>query len=115
MVGALHPEEKRPYHQSNEEKILQKMEKFGLELPKTVRRALEIDKETGTRFWEEAIRKEVATVKPALDVKEKGDSPPVGSTLIDLTIVFDIKMDFTRKAHMCARGDQTEPPALIKH
>ena len=96
-------------------RYFRKMEKFGLELPKTVKRALEIDKETGTRFWEEAIRKEVATVKPALDVQEKGDSPPVGSTLIDLTIVFDIKMDFTRKARICARGDQTDPPASITY
>ena len=72
-----------------------KMEKFGLELPKSVKRALEIDRETGTKFWEQAIRKEVATVLPAVDIKEKGDSPPVGSTLIDLTIVFDIKINMS--------------------
>ena len=96
-------------------RYFRKMEKFGLELPKTVQRALEIDRETGTKFWEEAIRKEVGTVKPALDIKEKGDTPPVGSTLIDLTIVFDIKMDFSRKARICARGDQTDPPASITY
>ena len=28
------------------------MRTFGIELPKTVKRALEIDKETGTNFWE---------------------------------------------------------------
>jgi hypothetical protein len=28
------------------------MHTFGIELPKTVKRALEIDKETGTNFWE---------------------------------------------------------------
>ena len=56
---------------------------------------MEIDSETGTTFWRDAIRKEVGTVLPALEVLEKGDNPPVGSTLIDFTIVFDIKMDFT--------------------
>jgi Fe-S-cluster containining protein len=96
-------------------RYFRKMEKFGLELPKSVHRALEIDQETGTTFWRDAIRKEVGTVLPALEVLEKGDSPPVGSTLIDFTIVFDIKMDFTRKARICARGDQTDPPASITY
>jgi len=96
-------------------RYFRKMEKFGLELPKSVKRALEIDQETGTSYWRDAIRKEVGTVLPALQVLEKGDSPPVGSTLIDFTIVFDIKMDFTRKARICARGDQTDPPASITY
>lgn len=96
-------------------RYFRKMEKFGLELPKSVQRALEIDKETNTTYWQDAIRKEVKTVLPALEVLKKGDSAPVGSTLIDLTIVFDIKMDFTRKARICARGDQTDPPASITY
>ncbi len=74
-----------------------KLEKFGLELPKSVKRALEIDKETGTKHWQKAIQKEVGTVLLALDLKERGDSPPVGSTLIDLTIVFHVKIDISRK------------------
>lgn len=96
-------------------RYFRKMEKFGIELPKSVKRALEIDHETGTKFWQEAIRKEVGTVLPALEVLEEGDRVPVGSTLIDLTIVFDVKMDFTRKARICARGDQTDPPASITY
>jgi len=32
-------------------RYLRKNEKFGLELPKTVKRALKIDEETGTTFW----------------------------------------------------------------
>lgn len=36
--------------------------KFGIEIPKTVKRALEIDKETGTDFWEKAILKEMKHV-----------------------------------------------------
>jgi Fe-S-cluster containining protein len=96
-------------------RYFRKLEKFGLELPKSVKRALEIDQETGTKYWQEAIRKEIGTVLPALEVLEKGDSPPVGSTLIDFTIVFDVKMDFTRKARICARGDQTDPPSSITY
>ena len=100
---------------SVKKRYFRKLEKFGLELPKSVQRALEIDRETGTKYWEDAIRKEVGTVLPALEVKDRGDCHPVGSTLIDLTIVFDVKMDFTRKARICARGDQTDPPSSITY
>ena len=48
-------------------------------------------------------------------VKEMGDSPPVGHTRIDLMWVFDIKLDFTHKARLCARGDQTNPPAALTY
>ena len=32
-------------------RYFRKEQKYGIELPKTVKRALEIDKETGTTFW----------------------------------------------------------------
>jgi Reverse transcriptase (RNA-dependent DNA polymerase) len=38
-------------------------------------------------------------------------SPPVGSQLIPCHIVFDIKMDFTRKARYVAGGHVTDPPS----
>ena len=40
-------------------------QKFGIELPKTVKRALEIDEETGTTFWRDALQKEMGTVMKA--------------------------------------------------
>ena len=36
--------------------------KFGIELPKTVDHALELDKKNGNNLWAEAIKKEMATV-----------------------------------------------------
>jgi hypothetical protein len=35
------------------------LQKYGIELPKDVKRALEIDQETGTSFWRDAIKKEM--------------------------------------------------------
>jgi len=46
---------------------------------------------------------------------EDGETAPVGSTHIDIHMVFDIKMDFTRKARLVAGGHQTEPPASITY
>ncbi len=62
---------------SIKKQYFQKIERFGLELPKSVERALEIDQETNTRFWQNAIQKKVGTVLPALEIKENGQIPPV--------------------------------------
>ena len=99
--------------------LTRKNEKFGLEVPgpgpNGVRRAYEIDTETQTTFWSEAMKKEVKTVLPALKVLEENESVPPGYTQIDLMTVFDVKMDLTRKARICARGDQTDPPLSVTY
>ncbi|CAJ1938186.1 unnamed protein product [Cylindrotheca closterium] len=91
--------------------LTRKTEKFGLELPGTgpkgVRRAYEIDANTGSNHWGNAIEKEVKTVLPALRILGPDEPVPPGYTCIDLMTVFDVKMDLTRKARICARGDQT--------
>jgi hypothetical protein len=100
---------------SMKKRFHRKTEKFGLEVPRDVRRALEIDRETGTNHWTLAIQKEVGTVLPALKVLESEEATPVGSTKIDLLVIFDVKMDLTRKCRICARGDQTDAPSSITY
>lgn len=90
-------------------------QKYGIELPKTVKRALEIDLETGTKFWENALKKEMKTVDPAFEILDEGATAPVGYQKIPCHIVFDIKMDLTRKCRYVAGGHKTEPPASITY
>ena len=90
-------------------------EKFGLELPKTVERALDIDKETGTTMWRDAIRKEMLAVGVAFKVLPEGSPRPVAHQQIPCHIIFDIKMDFTRKARLVAGGHVTAPPSSITY
>ena len=66
-------------------------QKYGIELPKTVARALEIDKETGTTFWRDALAKEMKTVMVAFEFQPEGSSQPVGFKDIPCHVVFDIK------------------------
>jgi hypothetical protein len=99
--------------------------KFGIRLPKSVREALAIDEETGTTFWRDAIRKEMEKVKVAFEFCEdwspeqvrngtaRGDF--VGYQEIDCHMVFDIKMDLTRKARFVAGGHTTETPNSITY
>ena len=90
-------------------------QKFGIELPHNVKRALEIDAETGTTYWRDAIRKEMATISPVIDILDENASAPVGYQCIPCHMVFDVKMDFTRKARFVAGGHVTEPPSSITY
>jgi len=90
-------------------------QKFGIELPKTVERALEIDAETGTTLWRDAIQKEMKAVLPAFEIIDDPDTSLVGYSEISTHLVFDVKMDFTRKARLVANphgGDGTAPSIL---
>ena len=73
-------------------------EKFGMELPKNVKQALEIDKETGTDFWKNTLTTEVGDLEPCILIVQEGMVPPPGHTEIRTHLVFDIKVDLTRKA-----------------
>ena len=80
--------------------------KFGIELPKSVAEAFIIDQNTGTTFWRDAIEKEMRNVMPAFQFTTEADIP-IGYKEITLHMVFDIKMDLTRKARLVADGNKT--------
>ncbi len=106
-----------PFVLKKRERILKKVKskywstshKYGLELPKSVAQALEIDKRTGTDFWKKAIEKEIRNVFPAFEFIEGNDAKvPPGYEFVDTYFIFEIKMDLTRKARLIARGSMTE-------
>ena len=86
-----------------------KTHKFGIELPKSVEEALRIDDRTGTDFWRKAIELEMKNVQPAFEFID-GDVVPKFYKKIDCHMIFDVKMDLTRKARLVAGGHQTDPP-----
>ena len=73
-----------------------------MHLPKTMEEALEIDKETETMFWMDAIEKEMKNVMVTFKILEEGEKPPVESQLIDCHMIFDVKINFIRKVHAIA-------------
>jgi hypothetical protein len=98
--------------------------KFGIRPPKSVEEALEIDRTTNTDFWRKAINKEMTRVKVAWathdghtprEVRE-GKAPNfVGFQEIGCHIVFDIKLDFSRKARFVAGGHTTTAPSSMTY
>jgi hypothetical protein len=99
--------------------------KFGIRLPKTVEEAIQIDRETNTTYWTDAIKKEMERVGIAFEFIEnwtpeqvrqglaRGDF--VGYQEIDCHMVFDVKMDLTRKARFVAGGHTTETPSSLTY
>lgn len=52
----------------------------------------------------------MTNVKIAFKFLGKDDPPPVGHTGIRCHIIFDVKMDLTRKARFVADGNMVAPP-----
>jgi hypothetical protein len=98
--------------------------KFGCKLPHTVEEALQIDREMGTDHWRRAIDKEMQRVKVAWqacedlvpeDVRAGKAKGMIGFQEIGCHLVFDVKMDFTRKARFVAGGHTTDAPAALTY
>jgi hypothetical protein len=78
---------------------LERTHKFGIEIPRTVKKTLELDHQNGNTLWADAIAKEMTEVQKAFDILPDGTIAPVGYQKIPCHMVFDIKMeDFKRKA-----------------
>ncbi len=92
------------------------MHKFGIESPKTVNEALELDKKNGNTFRADAIAKEMKDVCVAFKILLDGQSAPIGYQKIPCHMIFDIKMeDFRCKARLVAGGHMTKAPATITY
>jgi hypothetical protein len=96
-------------------RYMKKTHKYGIRLPKTVAEAYQIDQETGTDFWHQAIMKEMKNNAVAFQFLEEGESIPVGSKWIPFHMIFDNKCNFTRKARFVAGGHWTDAPESITY
>jgi hypothetical protein len=95
---------------------LKQTHKFGIELPKTINKALELDKKNGNTFWADAIAKEMKDVCVAFKTLLDEQSVPIGYQKIPCHMIFDIKMeDFRCKARLVAGGHMTKAPATITY
>ncbi len=95
---------------------LKRTHKFGIELTKTVNKALELDKKNGNTFWADTVAKEMKDVCVAFKILLDGQSAPIGYQKIPCHMIFDIKMeDFRCKARLVAGGHMAKAPATITY
>jgi hypothetical protein len=74
-------------------RYLKRIHKFGIEIPKTVKEALALDRKNGNTLWADAIAKEMREVRIAFNILPDGSSAPIGYKKIPCHMVFDVKME----------------------
>ena len=89
--------------------------KFGIQIPGTVEEALKLDNEAGNKLWQTAIEKEWKNSRVAFKLLERGQPPPVGFKEITCHLIFDLKLDMTRKARYVAGGHLTDVPTHMTY
>jgi len=72
-----------------------------------------MDAKNWNTLWGDAIKKELSNAMVAFQLVEDGDTIPVGSKLIPYHIIFDVKIDLTRKARFVVGGHRN--PSVKPH
>ncbi len=86
--------------------------KYGIELPTSVKHAIEIDQKNGNTLWQDALSKEMGNVCIAFEILGRAMKAPPGWHKASGHLVFDVKMDFTRRACWVKDGHKTPDSAM---
>ena len=84
--------------------------KYGVEIPKDVHYAQELDKRNENTIWMDVLAKEMFNMGIAFEVLEEKQSAPLGWSKVTGHLVCDVKMDFTQKAQWVLDGHKTPDP-----
>ena len=106
---------KRLIHRLKVQRVRKGRMKFGITIPGTVEEALELDRKNGNTLWADAIKKEMDNSRIAFRLLERGESPPRGYKEITCHLIFDLKLDMTRKARYVAGGHLTTVPTYMTY
>ena len=74
-----------------------------MRIPRSIEEAYKLDQVNGNTLWKDAIAKEMKNVSVAFEILEDYENLPVGYQPVTCHLIFDVKMDFTRKVSLCAR------------
>ena len=84
--------------------------KYGIEIPRSVKHAAEMDLKNGNDFWVKAIKKEMNNVGIAFEILDEDKSAPVGWSNESGHLIFDVKMEFTQKSRWVLDGHRYADP-----
>ncbi len=91
-------------------RVRRMINKFGIEVPMLIAHTKQLDTKNGDTYWQDAIAKEMANVGIAFAIQDEGVKAPPGWTRANGHLVFDGKMDFTRKYRWVKDGHRTPDP-----
>ena len=89
--------------------------KFGMKIPISVEDALYLDNLSDNKLWEESLLKEMKGVQVAFDIRDRNSRIPPGYSPVDLMMIVDVKLDFTRNTRLVTRGDMTDPHETLTY
>jgi hypothetical protein len=89
-----------------------KTHKFGIELPASINHARELDEVQENNLWMETVQKEMFNIGIVFEVLEVGASAPKGWNKAIGHIIWDVKMDYTRKARWILDGHKQADPEV---
>jgi hypothetical protein len=91
------------------QQVLKVSYKFGIQVPKRIKNAIDLDKKNGNRLWQDAIKTELMqlTDYQTFIVLDSGEDIPTGYQIIPYHMVFDVKYDLRHKARLVAGGNWT--------
>ena len=84
--------------------------KYGIQIPTSVEDAKNIDRNNGTTLWKDAISKEMNNVGIVFNILQEDESLPPGYKKSSGHLIFDVNMNFTRKARWVKDGHRTPDP-----
>ena len=87
--------------------------KYGIELPKSVQHAYELDAANGNTLWTASIRKEMTNIGIAFEILPPGQTAPPGWSKASGHLIFDVKMSLERKSRWVLDGHLTADPTHI--
>jgi hypothetical protein len=95
IVSAINSRVKRTSH------------KYGIEVPTSVKNAIEVDRKNKNSLWADALKKEMGNVCVTFKILGQNAKVPPGWFKASGHIIFDVKTDFTRKAYWVKDGHKT--------
>ncbi len=79
-------------------RVKRRTRKFGIKIPTSIAEAKAFDNKNGNTLWMDSLSKDMYEVGVAFQILEDDEHVPVGYAEANGHVVFDVKMDFTRKA-----------------
>ena len=94
-----------------------KTHKYGFEVPKDYKDCVRVDGLNNDTLWQDAVKQEMKTVRPAFEIHEGSVETLIGYQEIKCQFVFDIKLgeSFRRKARLVALGNRTKTPSSLTY
>jgi len=91
--------------------------KYGIEIPRSVRGAIMLDRQNNNNLWREAIQKEMNSLRDlgVFSFYQKREDVPAGYQFGRLHMVFDVKHDLRHKARLVAGGNTIDSGDLTTY